>query len=119
MATVVDNDQRLLVGFHVVIDLSLVPHKDLFDFGHGEVCLLDDVHVLVEAVLLDVCVENFHVLLDFWEVCEAFLFGFTVLVNSHEADGSVVNVAKDEALTFIRSEVRHARFFRFTEHCFD
>ena len=116
MSTVVDDYERLLVEFHVVIDLSLVHHKDFFDFGHGEVRLLDDVHVLVEAVLLDVSVENFHILLNFWEVSEAFFFWVSVPVDSHEAYGSVVVVAENEAMTFIWREVGHAGLFHFAEH---
>ena len=113
MSTVVDNDERLFVGVHVVVDLVLIPHEDLFDFGEGEVLLLDDVHVLVKAVLLDVPVENFHVILDFGEVCEAFFFGITLLVYSHKSDGSVVVVAKDEAITFVWCEVRDAEHWHY------
>ena len=116
VTTIVDNYQRLFVGIHVAIDLSLVPHKDLFDFGHAEVLLLNDVHILVESVLLDVSVKNFHVFLDFREVCEAFFFGVTLLVYSYEADCSVVVVAKDEALTFVWAKVGHDGFLNFTKH---
>ena len=116
VSTIVDNYERLFVGVHVAIDLGLIPHHDLFDFGHGEIRLLNDVHVLVEAVLLDVSAENFHILLNFWEVSEAFLFWVSVPVDSHEAYGSVVVVAENEAMTFIWREVGHAGLLHFAEH---
>ena len=68
------------------------------------------VHVFVEAVLLDISFEDFNVLLDFGEVKKALFFWVSVLVYSHETDGSVVNVAKDEALTFVWGKVGHFRF---------
>ena len=62
MSAVVYYCQRLFVGVSVVVYLVLELRKDLFDFSHAKVCLLDYAHVLVEVVLLDVLAEDFHVL---------------------------------------------------------
>ena len=114
MTSVVQHCQRLFVGISVVVDLTLELVEDLFDGGQAEVRLLNDVHVYVEVVLLDVLAEDFHVLLDFGEVCEAFLNWISVFAHSHIADGSVVYVAKDETLAFIWGEVRQTWF---AKHC--
>ena len=95
MSTVIHDCQCLFVGVSVVVDSTLELGKDLFDVGQAEVSLLNNVHVLVEGVLLDVLAEDFNVLLDFGQVGKAFFFGISVLVYSHIADGSVVNVSKD------------------------
>ena len=93
MSAVVHDCQRLLVYICVVIYSLLKLHKEIFGFCYALVLPHKDVHVFVKAVILNVCAEDFHVLLDFWEVYEAFLLGISVLVYSHEADSRVVNVA--------------------------
>ena len=113
MPAVVHYCQSLFVRVCVVRDPSLESSKDLFDGSQAKISLLYDIHIFVEVVLLDVLAEDFHVLLDFGEVCEAIFFGVPAVIYSHEADGSVVNVAKDEALTFIWREVWHAGFLHF------
>ena len=116
MSTVVNYCQRLFVGFSVVIDRCLVSSKDLFDGVYAEVCHLSDVYVLDEAISLDIPVEDFHVMLDCGEVYEAFFFGVSISVYAHEADGRVVDIANDEALSSIWAEVGQAGFY-FAEHC--
>ena len=105
MAAVVDNCQRLLVGSRVFRDSTLVAVEYLLDSGYAEVGLHDDIEVGIEAVSFNVFAEDFHVLKYFGKVSEPFFFGITVLSYSHVADGRVVEVAKDEALTFVRGEV--------------
>ena len=89
------------------IDTLLVLQKDLFNGGHAEVCLLPDA-VLVEAVVLDFPAEDFHILLDLGEVFEALLSGLSILVDSLPADGRVVNVANDKALSNVWGEAGNA-----------
>ena len=60
-------------------DSSLVLTEKLFDCGGVEVLFLNDVDVF-EAILLYVSAEDFHVPLDFEEVCEALFFRVAVCV---------------------------------------
>ena len=50
-------------------------------------CFLDDFHVLVEAVLLDVTTEYFHVVLDSEEIEEALYFRVAICILHCPADG--------------------------------
>ena len=93
----------------------MVPRNYLFNSCHTEVGLLNNIEVGIEAVSFNVFAEDIHVLLDFGEVCEAFLSRISVLVHSHISDGSVVYVAKDEALAFVWGEVGHAFLRHFAE----
>ena len=70
MSAVVYYCQRLFLGFSIVVNLLLELSKDLFNFFHAKICLLNYAHVLVEVVLLDVFAEDLHVSLDFGEVLE-------------------------------------------------
>ena len=95
MTAVVHYGQCLSSVVCIVVDLFLAIQKDLFSFAAGEVCLLKDAVVAIEAVLLDVTAKDLYVLLDFVQVAETFLYGVSVLVLSHEADGRVVKVAEN------------------------
>ena len=68
--------------------------EELFDAGCVEVLFLNDVDVF-EAVLLYVGAEDFHVPLDFEEVCEALFFRVAISVFNRPADGRIVDVADD------------------------
>ena len=57
----------------------MVLTEELFDGGGVKVLFLDDVDIF-EAILLYVSAEDFHVPLDFGEVCEALFFFFWVAV---------------------------------------
>ena len=105
MAAVVDNCQCLLVGPGVLGDSTLVVVKNFFDGGYAEVGLLHDIEIDIEVIAFNISAEDLHVLLDFREVCEAFLCWVSVFVYCYKADGSVVNIAKDKALTFVWGEV--------------
>ena len=55
---------------------------------------MNDVDV-IEAVLLYVGAENFHVTLDFQKVCEALYFFNAIFVLYCPADGRIVDVTDD------------------------
>ena len=65
MAAVVNYCECLLVGPRVRSNLVLQRKKELLGFGKVEVLSVNNVRVLVEAVLLDVLAEYLHVLYDF------------------------------------------------------
>ena len=93
----------------------MVLTEQLFDGRCVEVLLLNDVDG-IETVLLYVGAENFHVPLDFEEVCEALFFRVAIFVLNCPADGRIVDVADDEALPSVRGEVRHNGLFGFALH---
>ena len=72
----------------------MVLTEELFDGGCVEVLFLNDVDV-IEAVLLYVGAEDFHVPLDFEEVCEALFFRVAICVLHCPTDGRIVDVTDD------------------------
>ena len=78
MSGIVDYCQCLLAAGCVFIYLFLVTHEDLFDGGHAEVGLLENLEVRVEAVSFNISAKEFYILTDFGEVCETKLFWASV-----------------------------------------
>ena len=116
MTTVVHHGECLLVGAGVLYDPLFELAEHLLCIFEVEVGFLYDVHVFIEAVLLDVTAEHFHVILDCEEVEEALYFCVAVCILHCPADGIIVDVAEDQALTLVRGKVGHAKSFHFALH---
>ena len=66
-----------------------------FGLRKVEVSLFNDINERIEVVSFDVLSKDFHVLLDFWEICETLLLLGPAIAFYHKSNGSVVKVAKD------------------------
>ena len=95
VTTVVHDSECLLVGVGVLDDPLLYFVEYLLCLFCVEVGFLDDFHVFVEAVLLDVTTEYFHVVLDSEEIEEALYFRVAISVFYCPADGRIVDVTDD------------------------
>ena len=115
MSSVVHYCQCLFSGVTIFVDLTFEPSKNLFDGRNTEVLLQKNVDVFLETVLLDVLTKDLYVIQDFWEVGKPLLDWVSVFVCSRKADGRVVVVAKDEALSSVWGEVGQARSLQFAE----
>ena len=118
MSTIVDYGQRLFALGRVFANDLVVAQENLFDFVHTEVLLFHDiVAVVFKTVGLDLLFEELDVVLNMEEIFEAFLFRLAFIVDPlFPADRRVIEVAKDEALSFVWAEVGHSGFLLFAEH---